>query len=78
MGRPELFQYKKTKPLEFSDVFPLVYLKIHVDGTTGFDEVKHVLVDEMQDYTPVQYNPPILTFKSKETELFQKIKKFVP
>jgi len=64
MGRPELFQYKKTKPLEFSDVFPLVYLKIHVD--------------EMQDYTPVQYNPPILTFKSKETELFQKIKKFVP
>lgn len=69
MGRPELFTYKKTKLLEFSDVFPLVYLKIHVDGTTGFDEVKHVLVDEMQDYTPVQYAVLSRLFTCKKTIL---------
>jgi len=69
MGRPELFTYKKTKLLEFSDVFPLVYLKIHVEGTTGFDEVKHVLVDEMQDYTPVQYAVLSRLFTCKKTIL---------
>lgn len=69
MGRPELFTYKKTKMLEFSDVFPLVYLKIHVEGTAGFDEVKHVLVDEMQDYTPVQYAVLSRLFTCKKTIL---------
>ncbi|WP_322112070.1 HelD family protein [Brevibacillus ruminantium] len=69
MGRPELFKYKRTKVLEYSDVFPLVYIKIHIEGTKGFDSVKHVLVDEMQDYTPVQYAVLSRLFKCKKTIL---------
>lgn len=55
IGKPELFKLKKARILEFSDVFSLVYLKILVEGANSFDSVKHLLVDEMQDYTPVHY-----------------------
>ena len=28
---------------------------MHLEGNTSYDMVKHLLVDEMQDYTPIQY-----------------------
>ncbi|CQR54815.1 HelD family protein [Paenibacillus riograndensis] len=68
-GRPELFKPKKAKLLEFCDVFPLVYLKLRMEGTAGFDSVKHLLVDEMQDYTAIQYRVLSLLFKCKKTIL---------
>lgn len=68
-GRPELFKPKKAKLLEFCDVFPLVYLKLRMEGTPGFDSVKHLLVDEMQDYTAIQYRVLSLLFKCKKTIL---------
>ena len=55
MGRPELFKPVGGK-LEYSDVFPLIYLKMRIDGVDNpRKHVKHLLIDEMQDYTPVQY-----------------------
>lgn len=69
IGKPELFKPKKARMLEFSDVFPLVYLKILVEGVKGFDAVKHLLVDEMQDYTPVQYAVISHLFTCKKTIL---------
>ncbi|WP_174469024.1 HelD family protein [Paenibacillus graminis] len=68
-GRPELFKLKKAKLLEFCDVFPLVYLKLRMEGTKGFDAVKHLLVDEMQDYTAIQYRVLALLFQCKKTIL---------
>lgn len=42
--------------LEYSDVFPLIYLKIRLEGSPqSYRAIKHLLVDEMQDYAPVQY-----------------------
>lgn len=55
LGQPELFRYDPSRPLEYADVFPLIYLRIRLEGLSGYDHVKHLLVDEMQDYTPVQY-----------------------
>ncbi|RKP43936.1 helicase [Cohnella endophytica] len=69
IGKPELLKLKKARMLEFSDVFPLVYLKILVEGAKSFDSVKHLLVDEMQDYTPVQYAVLSLLFTCKKTVL---------
>ncbi|MEX2642276.1 MAG: 3'-5' exonuclease [Acetobacterales bacterium] len=55
MGRPELFRPAAGK-LEHSDVFPLIYLKMRIEGIDNpHKDVKHLLVDEMQDYTPLQY-----------------------
>ena len=56
MGRPELFKVAPRGRLEYADVFPLIYLKILLEGMTSpRKDVRHLLVDEMQDYTPVQY-----------------------
>jgi DNA helicase II / ATP-dependent DNA helicase PcrA len=66
-GKPELFKLKKAGILEFSDVFPLIYLKILVEGANTFDSVRHLLVDEMQDYTPIQYAVISRLFSCKKT-----------
>ncbi len=69
LGRPDLLKLKPGKKLEYSDVFPLIYLKIYFEGVAPFDFVKHLLVDEMQDYTPIQYAVLAKLFKCKKTIL---------
>jgi len=54
-GRPDLLKYGKGSTYEYNDVFPLVYLKILLEGVRQDQQVKHLIVDEMQDYTPVHY-----------------------
>src|SRR5690606_18444916 len=54
INKEELFNFNNNK-LENCDVFPYIYLKIFVEGIEGIDTIKHVVIDEMQDYTPVQY-----------------------
>ncbi|UOQ69691.1 HelD family protein [Hymenobacter volaticus] len=55
IGKPELLKLDHHLRLEYADVFALIYLRIRLEGSTTYDQVKHLLVDEMQDYTPVQY-----------------------
>ncbi|KEQ22789.1 HelD family protein [Paenibacillus tyrfis] len=69
LGTPDMFKLKQGKKLEYSDVFPLIYLKIYFEGAAPFDFVKHLLVDEMQDYTPIQYAVLSKLFKCKKTIL---------
>jgi DNA helicase II / ATP-dependent DNA helicase PcrA len=66
---PELFKMLPGEKLEYADVFPLVYCKIRLEGAKSFDHVKHLLVDEMQDYTPVQYSVLSRLFRCKKTIL---------
>ncbi|OGX88675.1 HelD family protein [Hymenobacter glacialis] len=54
-GRPELLRHNHGQPLEYADVFALIYLHMRLEGIGTYAHVKHLLVDEMQDYTPVQY-----------------------
>jgi len=68
IGKPELFKTENNK-LEYADVFPLLYCKIRLEGIKAYDYVKHLLVDEMQDYTPVQYSVLSRLFKCKKTIL---------
>lgn len=69
IGRPELFHMASGNVLEYSDVFPLIYCKMRMEGGQSFDHVKHLLIDEMQDYTPVQYSVLSRTFKCRKTIL---------
>jgi DNA helicase-2/ATP-dependent DNA helicase PcrA len=41
--------------ISYDDIAPLLYLKSRLFGVDSFLYVKHLLVDEMQDYTPVHY-----------------------
>ena len=68
-GHPEHFKYASKTTLEYSDVFPVIYMKIHLEGVDSFSGVKHLLVDEMQDYTPVQYAVLDRLFYCKKTIL---------
>jgi DNA helicase-2/ATP-dependent DNA helicase PcrA len=67
-GKGELFRMAGDT-LEYADVFPLIYFKIRLEGIQAYDHVKHLLVDEMQDYTPVQYSVLSRLFKCKKTIL---------
>lgn len=69
LGKPEMCVFIKALKLEYSDVFPMIYFKMHWSGMDKYDEVKHLLVDEMQDYTPVQYAVLAKLFECKKTIL---------
>ena len=69
LGRSELFQTMRDGKLEHADVFPLIYCKIRLEGAPRYDHVKHLLVDEMQDYTPLQYAVLSRLFTCKKTIL---------
>ncbi len=69
IGKPELFRMMHGSQLEFADVFPLIYCKIRLEGVQTYDHVKHLLVDEMQDYTPIQYAVLSRVFNCKKTIL---------
>jgi len=55
MGREDLFLWDESKELESGDIFPLIYVKMYLDGGVDNRKIKHLVIDEMQDYTPIQY-----------------------
>jgi DNA helicase-2/ATP-dependent DNA helicase PcrA len=69
LGKPELFRIDHRQSLEYADVFPLIYLRLRLEGISAYDQVKHLLVDEMQDYTPVQYAVLSRLFRCRKTIL---------
>jgi len=69
IGQPQLFRLQPDGSLEYADVFPLIYFKIRLEGKQSYDHIKHLLIDEMQDYTPVQYAVVSRLFKCKKTIL---------
>ena len=50
-----MFKPRKNRILEYADLAPLAYLHIALDGNNTQSYVKHLLIDEMQDYSPIQY-----------------------
>lgn len=69
LERPELLKMRKGSSFEYSDVYPLIYLKMKLQGISPFLEVKHLVVDEMQDYSPVQYKVLSQLYPCKKTIL---------
>ena len=54
-GKPEMFKMRKNRTLEYADLAALAYLHIALNGNNAQSYVKHLLIDEMQDYSPIQY-----------------------
>lgn len=70
MDEPALFQPAPDDKLEYADVFPLIYLKLRLEGIDAeHRNIKHLLIDEMQDYTPVQYAVIAKLFQCRKTIL---------
>jgi DNA helicase-2/ATP-dependent DNA helicase PcrA len=69
MGRPELHRPAGGR-LEWADVWPFLYMVMKLDGLENpYADVKHLLIDEMQDYTPAQYAVIGRLFPCKKTIL---------
>lgn len=69
LGKPHLFKTISGQKLEYSDVFPLIYMKSKLEGYKRYDKVKHLLIDEMQDYNFIQYTVLSHIFSCKKTIL---------
>jgi len=70
LGAPHLFRPPTNLDLEYCDLFPIIYLKLRLErGHKAYAMVKHLVVDEMQDYTPIQYAVINRLFDCKKTIL---------
>ncbi|WP_330389291.1 HelD family protein [Geosporobacter ferrireducens] len=49
--------------LAYEDCAPLLFLKLKLEGSDEFREIKQVVIDEAQDYTPMQYEVFHLLFR---------------
>ncbi|MBB6214408.1 DNA helicase-2/ATP-dependent DNA helicase PcrA [Anaerosolibacter carboniphilus] len=49
--------------IQYEDCAPLLFLKLKIEGNDMFSEIKQVVVDEAQDYAPIQYAVFDLLFK---------------
>ena len=69
-GFPSLpqVQYEKRK-LRYEDVYPILYLKYRLETQQEDSGVRHLIVDEMQDYSMIQYLIIQKLFKCKMTIL---------
>lgn len=68
-AREGLYRPLGKRKIEFADVFPLIYTMLRASRHEGYGRIRHLLVDEMQDYTPVQYAVLRALFSCKMTIL---------
>lgn len=55
--------------LEWEDVYPYLYIYAAFEGVKVSHRIKHLVIDEMQDYTPVQYAVLNIIFPCRKTIL---------
>jgi len=67
IGKPDLFRMRKNRMLEYSDLASLTYIHMSLEGNKAQHRVKHLLIDEMQDYSPIQYKVIQKLFPCRKT-----------
>ena len=69
-NNPGMFKMRKGHTLEYSDLAPLAYLHLALEGNGNQPfRVKHLLIDEMQDYSPIRYKVIQKLFPCRKTVL---------
>ncbi|MBP1761373.1 MAG: hypothetical protein H6Q64_915 [Firmicutes bacterium] len=56
-----------VKTLEWCDVYPFLYLHAAFEGLQESRGIRHLVIDEMQDYTQIQYAVMNILFKCQKT-----------
>ena len=69
IGEPQMFALPAKKTLEWADVCPFLYLHAAFEGVAHSGATKHLVIDEMQYYTPVQHAVLNLLFPCEKTIL---------
>ncbi len=47
--------FKKSKKINFEDAVALLYIKQYLFGVNKYNKIKHLVIDEFQDYRPLNY-----------------------
>ena len=68
-GTTELFELAAGNTLEWPDVYPYLYMYLAVEGNGEESAIQHLVIDEMQDYTPIQYAVINKLFRCRKTIL---------
>lgn len=63
------FVMPAKKTLEWADVYPFMYFHAAFEGLQESQVIHHLIIDEMQDYTPAQYAVMNVLFKCQKTIL---------
>lgn len=62
------FELNKGK-LKYEDAFPLMLIDNYLEGLKSFNSVQHLVVDEMQDYSPMQFRVLNILYPCSKTIL---------
>jgi DNA helicase-2/ATP-dependent DNA helicase PcrA len=69
MDIADLLVMPARKTLEWADVYPFMYFHAAFEGLRESQVIRHLVIDEMQDYLPVQYAVLNILFKCGKTIL---------
>ena len=61
--------FKRSKKINFEDAVALLYIKQYVYGINKYNKIKHLVIDEFQDYSPLNYYIINQMFPCKKTIL---------
>lgn len=76
---PQLLKFPDKKTMEWADVFPFLYFQAAYEGIQEGKYIKHLVIDEMQDYTPIQYAVINMMFPCQKTilgDFYQRVHPF--
>lgn len=60
----ESYSRIKNGYIEFEDCAPILYIKLIIGGNEAYEEIRQVVIDEAQDYYPIQYKIFSMLFKN--------------
>ncbi len=64
------FTFVKHKgKIKYEDAFPLMLIDNHLNGLSSFTSIQHLVVDEMQDYSPMQFRVLNILYPCSKTIL---------
>ena len=48
-------KYINYGEVKYEDITPIIYIRAAMEGFRNYSRVKHILIDEAQDYSPLFY-----------------------
>ena len=67
-GKEQYFVHGKNR-FEYADLFPMAYIEARFNGKKPIVPIKHLIIDEMQDYSPVCFGLINLVYDCNKTIL---------
>ncbi len=74
------FSLTKDNKIRNEDIAPILYIKNYIIGLTKYKDIKYLVIDEMQDYSPIHYELFNEMFNCEKTvlgDIYQCLEKII-